>query len=347
MLSTLRISLVSIVAIVLMVSIGCTSEEETNESPLGDGSEQSISSDEVAPGEATLYTVWPFDADEALRRQEETAETHDIPVEYENKIGMKFRLIPAGEFMMGSPEVEEDHYSDEGPVHCVRLTQPYYVSAHEVTQSQWEEVMGTTLADLKDTDWHYVGQGPHNPMYWISWFDAVAFCNALSEREGKSPYYKMTNVERADYGREPGIESATVKILGGLGYRLPSEAEWENACRAGCEDPYYGEVDEIAWHSDNSYKKMRSVGEKLPNSFGLFDLHGSVWEWCGDFYDKDYYSVSQMTNPTGPSTGIVRVFRGGSFNNHARTCRSANRFGSTPDCRNSRVSGFRLACSAE
>ena len=282
-----------------------------------------------------------------------------------NSIGMKLKLIPAGEFLMGSPESDEDADGDERPQHSVRITKPFYLGVTEVTQGQWEAVTGSTLSDLKDDDWDYRGRGSENPMYWVSWYDAVDFCNKLSKREGRRPYYKLENVEPETYGSRPGIESADVTILSGDGYRLPTEAEWEYACRAGATTEYYWgdsdaevEMKQYCWYEKNaddgswtephaSSEGTQPVQQKRANAFGLYDMSGNVWEWCGDWYDSDYYEDSPTDDPTGPTTGSAgRMGRGGGWFYDAGSCRSAYRGHYSPGDRSS-SSGFRVASVPE
>ena len=249
--------------------------------------------------------------------------------EYTNSIGMKFKLIPAGEFMMGSPASEkdrgddegpvhrgDDRGDDEGPVHRVRITKPYYLGTYEVTQSQFEKVMGTSPWEGKS----YAKEGADYAASYVSWDDAVEFCKKLSTKEGRT-------------------------------YRLPTEAEWEYACRAGSKTAYSFGADSsnlgtYAWYDDNAYdvdeKYAHRVGQKRANDFGLHDMHGNVWEWCQDWYGEDYYENSPASDPTGPTKGVDRVFRGGGWCFSAKICRSANRSGSTPGARNYYL-GFRVA----
>jgi formylglycine-generating enzyme required for sulfatase activity len=279
---------------------GCKSQDGTNEPTIGD-------------------TEFPFDANEAQRCQEETAETLDIPVEYENEIGMKLRLIPAGEFMMGSPEDEEDRDANES-LHQVEITKPFYMGVCEVTQGEWEVVMGTTPWEGEK----YAIEGADYPATYVSWEDAQEFCRRLSAQEGKS-------------------------------YRLPTEAEWEYSCRAGSATAYcFGDssskLGEYAWIRENAsdigQRHPSEVGLKKANAWGLHDMHGNVWELCQDWYYREYYRSSPTQDPTGASESDYRVRRGGSWYVDLRHCRSAFRFGFSPG---SRVDdkGFRVACSVE
>ena len=233
----------------------------------------------------------------------------------ENSIGMVLVPIPAGEFLMGSPETEPGRLSNDVQ-HQVTLTKPFLLGVHEVTQGQWQAVMGTTPWKGKQ----YVKEGDDYPATHVNWHDAVEFCRQLSEKEG-------------------------------LEYRLPTEAEWEYACRAGTTTAYsFGDVaselGEYAWYRENAMdvgqKYAHTVGQKLPNPWGLYDMHGNVWECCSDRYG-DYPSGS-VTDPAGPSSGSSRVSRGGCWNLGAELCRSALRGGFLPSGRYSR-NGFRVALS--
>ena len=194
----------------------------------------------------------------------------------ENSIGMVLVPIPAGEFVMGSPKTESGRRNVEVQ-HPVTLTKPFLLGVHEVTQGQWQAVMGTTPWKGKQ----YVKEGDDYPATYVSWNDAVEFCRKLSEKEG-------------------------------LEYRLPTEAEWEYACRAGTTTAYsFGddasELGEYAWYRENAWdagqKYAHTVGQKKPNPWGLYDMHGNVWEWCEDRYGV--YHAGAATDPTGPAAGGV------------------------------------------
>jgi formylglycine-generating enzyme required for sulfatase activity/tRNA A-37 threonylcarbamoyl transferase component Bud32 len=229
--------------------------------------------------------------------------------------------IPAGEFKMGSSDTDLDASSSEKPLHTVKITQPFFLGKFEVTQAQYEEVMGTNPSayspkgrfknQVKGID------TSQYPVESISWFDAVRFCNRLSERHNLKPYYKIA-------------EDKTVTIAGGDGYRLPTEAEWEYACRAGSDKRWsFGEsaskLGDYAWFADNSGDKTHPVGKKKANPFGLYDMHGNVPEWCWDRYDANYYKKSPTSNPPGSGQGKERVYRGGAWNSLAAQTRSAAR----------------------
>ena len=218
-----------------------------------------------------------------------------LPEGHTNAIGMQFKLIRAGEFMMGSPADDPSKEDDETPQHRVRITNPFYLGVYEVTQEEYEKVIGENPSSFK---------GSMRPVENVSWEDAAKFCTELSEID-------------TDYV-----------------YRLPTEAEWEYACRAGTSTRHSCGDDlesDYAWFRDNSSTRAHPVGEKLPNAFGLYDMHGNVMEWCQDWYDSSYYGSSLSEDPPGPTTGSGRVYRDGGWSGGARNCRSADRSGLTPD----------------
>jgi formylglycine-generating enzyme required for sulfatase activity len=246
--------------------------------------------------------VAPFDLAAAKAAQAALAKQLQQPEEWTNTIGMKFRLIPAGTFLMGSPEGKG--YDAERPQHKVTITRAFRLAIHTVTQSQWQQVMGTTPWKGQG----YVKEGSDVAATYVSWDDAVAFCKRLSEQEGRR-------------------------------YRLPMEAEWEWCCRAGTTTEYsFGDderqLDKYAWFKSNAWDKgekyAHRVGQKQANPFGLYDMHGNVWEWCQDWKDNGYYAQSPPEDPPGPSSGSSRVFRGGGWSNIPIHLRSSNRGGYPP-----------------
>jgi formylglycine-generating enzyme required for sulfatase activity len=237
-------------------------------------------------------------------------------------IGATLVLIPAGEFLMGSPDSDEDAQDDEKPQHKVRIARPFYLGATEITQGQYRAVTGENPSSFKGSD--------DLPVENVSWDEAVAFCNKLSVRERLKPYYQFS-----------GARS------GGDGYRLPTEAEWEYACRAGTSTRFsFGDADtslgEYAWFGGNSDGKTHPVGQKRPNAWGLFDVYGNVWEWCCDGYQADYYGGSPAADPPGSSQAAGRVIRGGGWYFQPRYCRAAHRGKSAPGGRGDGL-GLRLA----
>jgi formylglycine-generating enzyme required for sulfatase activity len=245
------------------------------------------------------------------------------PKEITNTVGVKLVLIPAGEFLMGSPDSDEDSFDWEKPQHRVRIMQPFFLGATPVMQGQYRAVTGANPSCFKGSD--------DLPVEVVSWHDAIAFCNKLSEREGLRPFYQFG--AGAQSGRE--------------GYRLPTEAEWEYACRAGSQTRFsFGDdeasLGEHAWFSGNSGDKTHPAGQKRPNGWGLYDMHGNVWEWCEDWYEDNYYVNSPGDDPLGPSQAAARVIRGGSWQNVSLSCRAANRRSLAPGNWSTGL-GFRLA----
>ncbi|MEK7271147.1 MAG: formylglycine-generating enzyme family protein [Planctomycetota bacterium] len=243
-----------------------------------------------------------------------------------NTIGMTLVHIPPGEFFMGSPEGEDGRNPDEMQ-HRVRLTKGFHLGATEVTQKQWREVMGTTVAQQRDKAnpvWALCGEEDGDPVYYVSWEEAGTFCERLSRKEGKK-------------------------------YRLPTEAEWEYACRAGTETPFHAGAtlrpDQANYESTGANEIGTIVagrqgttraGSFPPNRWGLFDMHGSVLEWCGDWEGSYPISKGIAVDPQGVPKGMLRVLRGGCWDFVLRGCRSATRSGAPPAYRDD-IIGFRVA----
>ncbi len=224
-----------------------------------------------------------------------------------NPFGMEFVLIQEGEFMMGSPPNEKNRDDDED-LHQVRISLPFYLGKHPVTQAQWQTVMG------KNPSKH--AGDPNLPVENVSWNDVQEFIGKLNERES------------------------------GRTYRLPTEAEWEYACRAGTTTAYSfgddpGQLGEYAWYEGSSNRRTHPVGQLKPNAWGLYDMHGNVFEWVQDWYDKNYYRQSPPNDPQGPSTGNLHVLRGGSFLHYQCVMRCADRDRRYPQLRLDSV-GFRV-----
>jgi sulfatase modifying factor 1 len=235
-----------------------------------------------------------------------------------NTIGIEMIRIPSGTFMMGSP-ANESGRSDHERQHKVTLSRGFWLGKTEVTQRQWKAVMGENPSKIIGED---------RPVERVSWHDCLEFCNALSRLEGLTPAYLIS---------EAGVtwnESAD-------GYRLPTEAEWEYACRAGTTGPFAGDLDEMAIYSRNSGRKTSAVGIRRANSWGFHDMHGNVAEWCWDAYEKDY-GAGWVMDPIGPDEGEFRVQRGGNWHFNAMGCRSASRGADKSDTLRNRL-GIRLS----
>lgn len=237
-----------------------------------------------------LPAIAPFDADEARAYQQAWADKAGVLIEGTNSIGMSFVVIPPGEYLMGS-----DTFADgESPAHRVKLTQPIEFGMHEVTQEQYEKVVGANPSQFK---------GANHPVEQVSWSQAVEFCQRLSERP-----------EERDSGYE---------------YRLPTEAEWEYVCRAGTTTPYSfgneaGQLENFAFYSGNAGGQTHPVGLKPPNPWGVYDLQGNVREWCLDWHGG--YTNDLTIDPDGPASGSHKVSRGGGFGSVSGSCRSSFRY---------------------
>jgi len=253
--------------------------------------------------------------------------------------------IPAGTFMMGSRgallrrrDVDDDRH------HSVTLTKAFWLGQTPVTQAQWQAVMGTNPS--------YFEGNPNHPVEQVSWYDAIEFCNRLTAmaneadaRLGLTPCYRISKIQRRG-GQDGSIRSAEVELIEGAnGYRLPTEAEWEYAYRAGTTTAYsFGDDESMlakhAWFDENSGESTHPVATKRSNAWGLFDMHGNVWEWCSDWYYV--YPSGAVTDPQSPRSGAGRVLRGGSGDILSRRCRAAFRVSVGPAGRYSNV-GFRVA----
>jgi formylglycine-generating enzyme required for sulfatase activity/serine/threonine protein kinase len=297
----------------------------------------------VGSGSMPPLAKAPFDAAQAKAHQETWAKYLGTKVETTNKVGAKMVLIPPGEFLMGSSEeqvaaalkvsneVKADGTNEnriqniERPQHRVVIARPFLIGATEVTIGQFTKFAAATgyqteaEKEIKHDKRTYLVPG-HDvtdelPVAFITWNDAVAYCKWLSDQE------KTT-------------------------YRLPTEAEWEYACRAGTTTQYsfgddYKALESYAWYN-NVVGQSKPVAAKLPNAFGLYDMHGNLNEWCGDYYDEKWYEKSPSNNPTGPASGNSRTFRGGSWFGLAPLCRSASRFAFHPSTHGFSI-GFRIA----
>ena len=255
--------------------------------------------------------------------------------------GMKLRRIPGGGFYMGSHDSDVYLRNNEHPQHRVIIPSNFFIGVYPVTQKLFQ--------DLLEFNPSVVVEHEDCPVDSVTWFSAIEFCNKMSEAELLKPYYSLKAVRRRINN---SIESANVSILGGDGYRLPTEAEWEYACRAGSITPWcFGDqvldVGDYAWFYDNSLLETHPVGRRKPNAWGLFDMHGNVMEWCYDWYGESYYlqCPDETENPAGPDTGAARVLRGGAWQFGAESTRCAYRNSSAPDAV-AGVIGFRVCRNA-
>ena len=248
--------------------------------------------------------------------------------------GMHFVFVPAGEFVMGSPADEKERGNNEAQ-HRVTQTKPFYLGKHEVTQAEWKKVTGNSPSNLK---------GDRNPVEKVSWDDCQEFIKKLSTSL-RSPSSGLTSSKA---GRGAWSEGrAGHESSGRFCFGLPTEAQWEYACRAGATTRFsFGDRDDhssdYAWYFVNANRKTHPVGQKKPNAWGLYDMHGNVWEWCDDRYGE--YATGSVKDTVGPSSGVHRVFRGGSWYTAARYCRAAFRGWDWPRSRNI-GRGLRLAFS--
>jgi formylglycine-generating enzyme required for sulfatase activity len=214
--------------------------------------------------------------------------------------------LQGGTFTMGSPTSEANRNSDETQ-HRVTVSS-FYIGKYEVTQREYQALMGKNPSSFK---------GDNLPVENVTWYDAVNYCNALSRKENLTPAYTVSGTN-VTWNRSAN------------GYRLPTEAEWECACRAGTTTPYSSgsSVDSAGWYSSNSRSTTHPVGTKQANAWGLYDMHGNVWEWCWDWYGT--YPSGSQTDPMGASSGASRVERGGGWYSNGQYLRSAYRRYGTP-----------------
>ena len=257
--------------------------------------------------------------------------------------------IPAGTFMMGSLATEPGRETNETQ-HSVTLTKSFYMGKYPVTQAQYEAVMGSNPSSFT---------GNNLPVEYVSWYDALVFCNKLSMMEGLTPAYSIDGkTDPAEWGAVPtgsnAIWDAVTIVSGSTGYRLPTEAQWEYACRANTTTAFNwgtntidsskanynaSNVDANNLTAGTYLGKTSEVGSYAPNAWGLYDMHGNVFEWCWDWYGS--YSSGAQTDPTGAVSSGSRVLRGGSWNYFGRYARSARRDYDVPDRRRNDF-GFRL-----
>lgn len=295
----------------------------------------------VWPSNTPPFINSPIDSSNIASLQKQWSVYLGVPVEFTNSIGMEFMLIPPGEFMMGARQRDIDlalpdfdkndaHWmvcvQSASPQHRVRITKPFYLSRTEVTQKQYQQVLGTNPS--------YYSKGGKEPVYveqvsgmdtsdhpveGVCWFDCLAFCNRLSDMESRRISYAQKN-------HDPTKRQNSTKP----GYRLPTDAQWEMACRAGTSSRYWTgeeplESDTAGWHGKKHASRSHKVGEKTANPFGLYDVNDNVWEWVEDRFDPDYYqqSSNQLSlDPLGSNQQTsLRIVRGGLWpNSYTASC---------------------------
>ena len=259
-------------------------------------------------------------------RKKESSPSPSTAKDIKTATGIEMVLIPAGDFTMGDNAGDDD----EKPAHHVKVG-PFYMDKYEVTQKSYQALLGKNPSKfLAET----------NPVERVSWRSAIQYCNLRSAKEGLRPCYNL-DTQECDFGAD--------------GYRLPTEAEWEYAARAGSTTPWFfgssaGGLSTSGWFKANSGQTTHPVGQKKPNSWGLYDMYGNVAEWCNDRYGEKQYSAVAADDPRGPTAGDDRVVRGGSFRHGEDRCRSAARASESPGfadaCFGSEAYGFRCVRKA-
>lgn len=258
----------------------------------------------------------------------------------------EFVYVPGGTFVMGDTIDDGVGGSDELPTHSVTLD-PFYIGKYEVTQGEWTAIMGSNPAQ----DY---GVGDNYPVYFVSWYSILKYCNLRSIAEGLTPVYSIYgSTNPADWGEVPTYYNsawdAAICNWSANGYRLPTEAEWEYAARGATNNPDYlysgsNDIDAVGWYFNNwgnANDATHTVGGLAPNGIGTFDMTGNVYEWCWDWHSYDYYSNSPQNNPTGPAIGSLRLLRGGYWYNGESFCRVSYRASYGP-CYGLLLHGFRL-----
>jgi formylglycine-generating enzyme required for sulfatase activity len=291
----------AVLAVWVVAWAGCQKSEDR-----GSAEKQPAGPNPAVVASMNTTSSAPRSSDPPAQATSQPASSHDIELDLGGGVTMKLVLIPAGKFVMGSPDREDDRSADEAQ-HEVTISQPFYMGTYLVTQEQWKAVMGSEPWKGRS----FAHEGKDLAASYISGQDAIAFCEKLSAKTGRPA-------------------------------RLPTEAQWEYACRAGSttrfcygDDKDYIKLGDYAWFDKNGAgigeKYAHAVGQKLPNSWGLYDMHGNVFQWCSDWYGD--YPGKPAIDPAGadPQASWYQVQRGGSFDHSARYCRSAARKWSTPD----------------
>ncbi len=285
--------------------------------------EKDSATGESEKSEANGGKVQKKDGSKSTGNTKESDERKHVVLDLGKETTMKLVYIEPGKFLMGSKMSREEvterfgeevtYFVSEHPQHRVHITRGFYMGVTEVTQQQYEAVMGETTTCF---------DGKKNPVEMVSWKDARRFCRKLRRKTGKN-------------------------------VRLPTEAEWEYACRAGSTTLYHfgddpTQLEQYAWYKANSGGKTHPVGEKKPNAWGLYDMHGNVWEWCRNRYGPKFYEKSRFKDPTGPNRwhSSTRVLRGGSWNFSAYLARAATRLDDEPNL-GSIMYGFRVIMRPE
>jgi len=305
------IEVIIVIVVIVVVVKGYQFWNKTEEVPEVIPVSTEISIDEPIPEEKSVTPS--FFSTPGTVKLETSSSPHITP---------EMVLVEGGTFQMGN--------NDERPVHTVEVSS-FYMGKYEVTYKEYRQFDPGYCSDYYSR-W---SNDSYVVVECVSWFNTINYCNWLSDKEGFERCYSGSGHDIVcDFSKN--------------GYRLPTEAEWEYACRAGTTTDYYwgDEMNgDYCWYRDNSVNQGHFVGQKKPNQFGLYDMSGNVWEWCWDWYDGSYYSKSPSKNPMGPSSGSDRVLRGGSWSYGAGGCRSGCRGGLHPGCNYSTL-GFRVVRSA-
>ena len=317
--------------------------------------------------------VAPFDLAQANAGQAAWARHLKVERNVTAKSGIELVLIPPGEYLRGTSaadvatllkadaQLKATYFAAEQPQHGVRITQPFYMAKFETTQEQFEKLLernSAAFSAMGDRKSRVTGMNTADfPVERVTWYDCIEFCNKLSEAEGKSPCYALSDIERS---HDESITSATVGMVQGTGYRLPTEAEWEYACRAGTTTVFHfgNQLNAEQANVNGKYPfgtttegpylwRTNKVGTHAANNFGLHDMCGNVWEWCQDGYGESAYGEFASKTAVDPVVegGVpFRVLRGGSWYSNGRFARSASRFKMIPGSQHN-IYGFRVVCA--